>query len=245
MEGRNLIISLEGIDGSGKGTQLTNLFSAIKDHSNGFLGNKYSNIFATREPTKDTAPGKTTIEGMAKGTLTPEEAKIGFIQDRLEHTQNYILPEFAKGSFVLTDRYDLSTFAYQHTQGVSFDELYDLHKYTHPFGTIIPHLTVVFDLPYKVAVERVNARDEKKEQFEKEEFQKQLVSSQTQAINYLQKRQPGREFVIVNANQSVANVTEEMIAKISTTYAAKTGEHATTRNFREMYADRKFKQIHF
>ena len=127
---KNLFITFEGIDGSGKNTQLTRLVDAISDHNNGFPGDKYSTFWLSREPTKITRHGIDISNGITteKG-VSGDEAYPKFVKDRIYHTHNYILPRLAEGNFVLVNRYDISTLMYQYTQGVDFDKLYNAHNY--------------------------------------------------------------------------------------------------------------------
>lgn len=227
-----MFITFEGLDGSGKGTQLLRLQELINDHKNGFLGDKYSPVWATREPTKLTTPGRKICEGItSKEGVGAIDAANLFVYDRILHTHNHILPRLAEGSFVLSDRYDISTLSYQLTQGISFDELYDMHKYGRSNGAIIPHLTLVFDLPVSEAQRRVNLRDEKKEQFETLEFQTLLYEKQEEAIKKLLKNQPQREIIRINANQSIDDVTNEMVTKIKKSYAFRNSSHKVYKDY--------------
>jgi dTMP kinase len=221
-----MFITFEGLDGSGKGTQLLRLEALIKDHKNNFLGDKYSPIWSTREPTKLTKPGLEIANGMAQHKdISGEDAAKLFVEDRIIHTQNYILPRLFEGSFVLSDRYDLSTLSYQLTQGIAFDELYKMHRYEEG-KTFVPHLTLVFDLPVEEAQRRINLRDEKKEQFENLEFQTLLYEKQEEVLYSLSFYQPGREIIRINANQNVDDVTKEMVDKINDSFAVSTSSHS-------------------
>ena len=81
-----------------------------------------------------------------------------------------MIKDILKHSHVLISRYDLSTLSYQMTQGMSFDELYNMHKYGKEEGCIIPDITLIFDLPVKIAFERMAKRNSETEFFEKVEF---------------------------------------------------------------------------
>lgn len=217
----NIFITFEGIDGAGKGTQLTKLFDLIINDENGFLGNKYSTVWRSREPTKLTESGTYIAKKIrSEEGATLEEAAEFFIKDRIEHTQEFILPSLARGDFVLVDRYDISTLSYQITQAavenksMTLDELYHKHNYGSE-GTIIPNLTLVFDVPAQEGMRRMGNRAGIKEQYEQLSFQEELVKNQEKVLQYLSEKQPTRQIIRINANQSPGAVTEEMIDKIN------------------------------
>ncbi len=213
---KNLFVSFEGIDGCGKDTQLHKLCEAIRDDNNYPFGNKYSNIWITREPTKITSSGIKISELLSTNSISPEDATRYFIEDRKEHST--IIKSILKHSHVLISRYDLSTLSYQMTQGMDFDELYKLHSYNSNDGCIIPDITIVFDINVDLAFERMSKRGSKKEFFEIKSFQEKLRDNLFFCIDELKKRD-GRKIIVVNSNQSIDEVTKEMCEKISKTFS--------------------------
>jgi len=209
---RPLFITFEGIDGAGKDYQLNQLSSLIRDDENNFLGDKYSTVWITREPTKLTESGNTIADLIRERDVTKEEATKGFIKDRIEHSENYIKP-ILEHSFVLSSRYDLSTLAYQLTQGMDFDELYFLHKYHQSPGTLTPDITLYFDIPAEVGIKRQEKRNGIEECFEKKDFQRDLEDSYKYAIAML-KEYDARNILTINGNQKRESVTNEMVNKI-------------------------------
>lgn len=209
---KTYFIAFEGIDGCGKDTQLHKLVEAIKEDDNYPFGNKYSNIWVTREPTKITTPGKTIAKLLREKEISGKDATKYFIEDRIEHSK--IIKEILKHSHVLISRYDLSTLSYQMTQGMNFDELYKLHNYNKKNGCIIPDITIIFDLPVEVAFERMAKRNSEKEFFEKIDFQKRLKENLNYCIKELEKKDK-RKIIIINSNQSKEETKKEMLEKIS------------------------------
>ncbi len=208
---KTLFISFEGIDGCGKDTQLHKLIGIIKEDDNVPFGNKYSNIWVTREPTKITASGEKISNLIRERDVSGEEATELYLEDRKEHTK--LMRDILKHSHVLTSRYDLSTLSYQMSQGQDFDYLYNLHEYNKEDGSLIPDITIVFDLDVTTAFERMGKRDSKEECFEKKEFQEKVRDNLKFCIGELKKRD-SRKIIIVNANQPIDKVTSEMILKI-------------------------------
>lgn len=206
---KRYFFAFDGIDGCGKDTQLNAFFAYLKDDRS-FIGNKYANIWISRQPTKDSSQGETIARLIRERDVSKEEATKFFVADRIYHSKR--IRDMLDDSFVLVSRCDLSTFAYQMAQGMDFEELYNLHKYDSSEGTLIPDVTFVFDLPVEVAANRMNHRDGIFECFEKTDFQHKVFEMQKRAIDLLHKRD-GRKFIIVNANQSIEDVTNEMISK--------------------------------
>lgn len=208
---KNYFITFEGIDGSGKDTQLFELLKQIKENDNYPFGDKYSTIWVTREPTKITNKGREISRLLkTKEGMTGEQATELYTSDRKQHSR--IIEQILSHSHVLCSRYDVSTLTYQVSQGMDFEDLYEIHDYGSDNGSLIPDLTLVFDLPAEVAAKRVESRGGDKEFFEEIEFQKKVKRNQDFCVKKL--RDKGRKIVVINADQSVGEVTEEMLEKI-------------------------------
>ncbi|MBI2564362.1 dTMP kinase [Candidatus Woesearchaeota archaeon] len=194
-----LFIVLDGLDGSGKGTQIKLLANWLFDN------NKYFTIILTREP--DNTVYTREIRRILKESKDPKEnaeqlAEL-FVEDRKEHCSNLIAPALHHGRIIVSDRYKYSTLAYQQTQGIFLQKLIDMHK-----GLIVPNIVFILDIPAEIALQRI-AKDsgrEYKEVFEKIEFQKQLRE------NYLklQSQLPEENILIIDANRLVQEVHEEL-----------------------------------
>lgn len=112
---RGSFLVLEGIDGSGKSTQLQRLAAALEAAGHAVL--------ATREPS-DGAIGRRIREMARSGeTLPPERELEWFMEDRAEHVREVIQPALAAGRTVLCDRYYLSTVAYQGARGLDWEAI--------------------------------------------------------------------------------------------------------------------------
>ena len=208
---KHYFITFEGIDGSGKDTQIYKLAELIKNDDKEFYGDKYSNIWITREPTNITQAGKEISRLLRTNKLSKEDASRLFIEDRLQHTE--MINDFLKHSDVICSRYDLSTLTYQYTQGMDFDELYKMHRPGQKNGIIIPDVTLLFDLTAEEAAKRTAERDSEKEFFEELEFQKKVRNNTYWCIDKL-REYDGRNIVIINAEQSIEKVTQEMYEKL-------------------------------
>ncbi len=109
----------EGIDGSGKTTQVRLLVDFFV--ANGF------EVVQTREPT-DGHWGRLIRENFLRArSLEPEEELELFIEDRREHLQQLVLPALRAGKIVIQDRYFFSTLAYQGALGVAPEVILKKH----------------------------------------------------------------------------------------------------------------------
>ncbi len=106
---KGLLIAFEGIDGTGKSTQLPLLAAYLRQQG-------YT-VIETREPT--TGPYGLKIRGLFQNRqqVSREQELELFVQDRRQHVEECILPALAQGEIVLTDRYYFSTVAYQGAAG--------------------------------------------------------------------------------------------------------------------------------
>lgn len=144
-----LFIAFEGIDGSGKTTQLKKLVEYL------FAKSKYAHVVVTREPYKETSIRKILHE---QDVIKQAERLAGlFIEDRKKHASELISPLTEKGFHVITDRYKLSTLAYQSAQGLPIDSLISLHN-----GLPVPQITFIIDLPASEADKRMNSEANRK-----------------------------------------------------------------------------------
>ncbi len=153
-------IVLEGIDGCGKSTQIDLLTAALRARGR--------SVTTTREPT-DGATGKHLREVLSgRVNCSAAEQTALFVLDRIEHNlaPDGIEAALARGEDVVCDRYYYSTLAYQ---GSVCDYEWVRHMNCACPEIRHPDLCIFLDLPPAVSLERISARGEAKEIFEKEE----------------------------------------------------------------------------
>jgi dTMP kinase len=156
---RGTLIAFEGLDGSGKSTQLELLAAELRAAGR--------SVLTTHEPT-DGVMGQ-RIRAMARSgeVIPPEEELRWFVVDRREHVRDTIEPALAAGRVVLTDRYTLSSVAYQGARGLDRGEILLAGEAEFP----LPDLALVFELDADVGLARVKARRGVAEpSFEQSEF---------------------------------------------------------------------------
>lgn len=153
---RGLFIVIEGIDGTGKSTQAKRLGE--------WLTAQGREVVLSREPTAGPW-GKKLRESAATGRLSPEDELQYFLNDRRQHVEELIAPSLAAGKVVILDRYYFSTMAYQGARG--FDPA-EIRRKNEAFAPV-PDLLLIMDLDVDSALERIGARGDTANEFEKRE----------------------------------------------------------------------------
>lgn len=200
-----LFITVEGIDGAGKTTHVQWLRE--------YFDRRGRVVIATREP------GGTSLGEALRGLLLdsrypihPETEALLMFAARREHLDQVILPALAQGQVVLCDRFTDATFAYQGWgRGVSPARLEILERWVQ--GGLQPNLTLFFDVPVRVARERIGS-DQAQDRFERE----QAEFFERARSGYLDRaaRDPQR-FRVIDATQSIADI-QKVLENIVSVY---------------------------
>ena len=145
---RGLFIVFEGTDGSGKSTQLPRLAARLEAAGR--------NVVATREPYD--CPAGRAIRAMARSgeRVAPEQELAWFVEQRRAHVREIVRPALARGEVVLSDRYFISTAAYQGARGLDAAAILTACEAEFP----IPDLVLWLDLPVSDGLARAAARGE-------------------------------------------------------------------------------------
>ena len=143
-------ITFEGIDGSGKSTQLRMLASELR-----LRGHE---VVATREP-GGTPLGKRVRKLVldAEEQVDPLAELLLYAADRAQHVRRLVRPALEAGQFVLSDRYADATVAYQGA-GRGFPEEIVSEVVALATGGLMPDLTLIFDLTVEESVRRAEQR---------------------------------------------------------------------------------------
>lgn len=154
--GRGKLVAIEGIDGAGKSTQARLLAEVLERYG--------LPVVLTREPT-DGVYGARIRSAAASGTRLPasEELEL-FGKDRAEHVDGVILPALESGKWVVTDRYFLSTAAYQGARGLDPESILASNEANFP----APDCALVLELAVRDGLVRVEDRGTR-DAFESEE----------------------------------------------------------------------------
>ncbi|KKH96443.1 thymidylate kinase [Methanosarcina sp. 1.H.T.1A.1] len=197
---RGKLITLEGIDGSGKSTVAKKL---QKNHEI----RAFEPIF-TREPTRDTLTGNAVEKAIQSDTDQLAELFL-FTADHAEHLAKLVKPALENGKTVISDRYSDSRYAYQGiTLKNRIENPLEWVRSLHKGWTIVPDLTFLFDIEPEIAVERCGKRGEQTK-FEKIEF----LHGVRENFLRLASEEPER-FIVVDASCSPENVEKTVVQKI-------------------------------
>ena len=149
---RGKFITFEGIDGSGKSTQLRMLASELRLH--GF------DVLTTCEP-GGTPLGRRLREAFleTEETVAPLAELLLFAADRAQHVNFLVKPALETGKIVISDRYADATAAYQGA-GRGFDEETIVQVIELATGGLKPDLTLFFDVPVGEAIARTTSRSD-------------------------------------------------------------------------------------
>jgi dTMP kinase len=153
-----LLIVFEGIDGSGKSTQVRRLAQT--------LDRRGVPSCVTKEP------GGTSLGVELRSLLLNPEIDLArgaelflFLADRAQHVKEILKPALSEGKIVLSDRLDDATTAYQgFGSGLPREFLAILNRYS--MEELHTDFTVLLDLPISAVEERISLRDEGRTRFE-------------------------------------------------------------------------------
>ena len=146
-----LFISFEGGEGSGKSTQIRCLEKWFRDQG--------QDIVVTREP--GGSPGAEEIRNLIltgdPGRWDPVTEALLMFASRRDHVERTIRPALDSGKIVLCDRFADSSVAYQgYGHGLGADYIRKLWQLA--IGDFKPDLTLIFDLPLELGLERASER---------------------------------------------------------------------------------------
>ncbi len=206
-----MFITLEGIEGSGKTTQIGYLV--------GFFENRGNPCVTTREP------GGTAIGNKIRAILLDPERKdmdaktelLLYMADRAHHIHSLIKPSLSAGKTVLCDRYFDATLVYQgYARGLDIGLIKKLHSLL--FDDLKPDVTILLDLPPQLGLKRAwkqltnGQRSNKEGRFEEEK----LEFHQRVRAGYLElaKAEPER-FHIIDAAQDEHLVRDNILKIIN------------------------------
>lgn len=148
-----VFITMEGVEGSGKSTQIQRLAER--------LGRAGLPLVVSKEP-GGTGLGRELrallLAPHASGeSWCPKAELLLFYADRAQHLANVVRPALADGKIVLVDRFEDSSWAYQGAQGVPEADLIHLREVV--LGDFRPDLTLVLDMDPEDSLKRVDARN--------------------------------------------------------------------------------------
>ena len=206
---RGKFITFEGGEGAGKSLQIKRFAEYLKS--------KGIDVVITREP-GGTEVGKEIrkilVEG-SKDKIDEITEILLFYADRRINLEKVVKPALEEGKYVISDRFNDSTIAYQYYGANKFSDTSIMDNiYKIVAGELKPDLTILLDVDVKTGLERsfkkAEGMETKELRFEnvKVDFHQRLRNGYLK----MAKNEPER-FVVVNANNSVDEVFDELIEK--------------------------------
>ncbi len=197
-------LAFEGIDGSGKST----LIKALRED----LQKRGFQPVVTREP------GGTLIGQKIRSILiektdyppNPYTEILLYYADRHQHITEVIKPSLEKGSFLISDRYWASTFAYQ-CGGRQIDETFVSHIHQKVCeSSLDPDLWILLDLPIEISLERLmkkRKKDPDRFELEEKDFHQRIKDY------YLKLSQKNsKSWLVLDATQETQKLLEKVLS---------------------------------
>jgi dTMP kinase len=197
---KNMFIAFEGIDGSGKSTQVKRLAERLEK-----AGHK---VFITVEPTN--SPIGTIIRNVFTGKFEADHRVIAglFVADRLNHLlgrdDDGILKKLEEGYTVITDRYYFSSYAYQGAH-MPLDWVIEAHSLS--AGLLRPDLNIFIDIPPEISMERIRAGRNSTELYETID---NLIAVRSKYFEAFEKQKHVEKIFITDGNRPAEEVAGEV-----------------------------------
>ena len=192
-------IVFEGIDGSGKSTQLKMLANSLKESG--------IECVETLEPTFGTVG--TVLHDILSGKkkADPKVTAALFVADRLDHlttAENGVIKMLEDGITVICDRYYFSSYAYQSVE-VPSEWVIEANKLA--AETLRPDCTLFIDVSPKVAMERISNNRETTELYETEE---RLTAVREGYFKAFERMKNEEKIKVFDGNKPVSEIAEEI-----------------------------------
>ena len=200
---KNFFIAFEGIDGSGKSTQVKLLSEKLKQE--GFK------IYTTFEPTD--SPIGSVIKNIFRHRIEADHRTIAglYVADRLDHLLNQtngILKKMEEGYTVITDRYYFSSYAYQGTH-MSLDWVIQANSLSAEL--LRPDLTIFIDVPPEVSMQRLS---EGRDMIQLYESLENLHNVRAKYFEAFDKLKNDENIFIVDGNRSFEAIFNDVWNKV-------------------------------
>jgi dTMP kinase len=205
---RGRLVVLEGLDGAGTTTQARLLGERLRDSGR--------RVHVTAEPSGGPVGtlirqvlSRRVVGGRGGGEFDAGALALLFAADRLDHVAAEIAPKLADGVDVVSDRFTLSSLAYQ---GLTTDDLAWVEAINARAAE--PDATIFLRVRSQVALRRRRAASMDPELFEVSEFQREVARSYARALERL--RETGQRVIEVDGETPVEVVADAVWAAVRT-----------------------------
>ena len=212
-------IVIEGTDGSGTTTQAERLEKKLRDEDH--------EVYLTREPT-DGPAGAMIRLALARRLVHPKDVAEGqsfephtlallFAADRMDHLHSDIIPKLKIGVTVISDRYYLSSYAFQGLD-VSLDWLQKINSHC-----LRPDLTVFLNVDSAICYKRMQRRRWHVELFEEQTKIEEVRQNYIKVIQRLMWQ--GENIVIIDGNQPISVIHQQIFREFEKASSKNTVVH--------------------
>jgi len=196
-------IVFEGIDGSGKSTQIRMISNRIQEQN--------LQVYTTFEPTA--GPIGSLIRQMLSGKIKTDQRTLAFLfaADRMDHLvneENGIRKKIDKGELVLCDRYYFSSYAY-HAQYMDMEWV--IHANSLNAEILRPDLTIFIDVEPEICLERIKNNRSDFEMYEKIDIMKKVRMNYLKAFEQLKDLE---KIVVIDGNNAVDHVGDAIFREV-------------------------------
>ncbi|MBC7114016.1 MAG: dTMP kinase, partial [Archaeoglobi archaeon] len=139
---------------------------------------------------------------------SPELMALLFAADRREHVDE-ILKLLRSGYTVISERYLFSSLAYQSSQGVDEEWIWEINRFA-----ILPDIAILLDVSPEVSLKRVSESRDRREIFENEEFLRRVREKYLEIFTREDERMREMRRIIVSAERSPEEISEEIWMRI-------------------------------
>lgn len=155
---KGILIVFEGIDGSGKSTQVQYLRKKLEERG--------LDVIDFREPSQSRWGREIKAKAASQDSLTAEEELDLFQRDRAENIEKNLKPSLADKKIVILDRYYYSTIAYQGAKGIDKERIRRLNEQI----AVEPDLVFVLDVDAEQGLGRISERKNRDLLFERQDY---------------------------------------------------------------------------
>lgn len=148
MKHKGFFITIEGVEGAGKSTQIHRLADSLRD-----------DVIVTREPGGTPISEQIREIFLTANTISATTELLMIAAARSQHVSELILPALNRGQIVICDRFSDATIAYQgYRKGIDLQIIEQVNHIA--TGGLKPDITFLFDLPPEIGLQRKRESEE-------------------------------------------------------------------------------------
>ncbi len=199
-----MLITFEGIEGSGKSTQIELLHDYLKG--------KGHEVIRTREP-GGTALGEALRKVLLQKDLNvlPLSEVLVFMAVRAQHIEEVIMPALAAGKIVLCDRFTDASYAYQgYGRGVDLGIIGTFNRLV--TKGVTPNLTILLDCDVTMGLDRKQINNPQSDRFEEEEvsFHEEIRKGYLKLAE-----EDAKRFFVINAKTGIDAIQKTIRSRVA------------------------------